>query len=252
VPFDLSALLPDGLHPMVALGLVVLSFVTSLLTATFSVGGGALMLAVLTVVFPPAVVIPFHGAIQLGSNAGRAVVQRRHVQWRIVLWLGLGAVLGVFFGAQLVSVLPEWLFQIAIGVFLLITTWLPQPRVMISNPFALAIGGFLISALGMVVGAIGPLIAALVRGVNDRHKLVATQAVILTIQNFFKIGAFIALGFAFSAYVPLIVVMLITGVLGTMAGSRLLARVPEKVFQYGFRILLTVLALELLRTAIWP
>ena len=59
-----------------ALALVALSFVTSLITATFSLGGGTLMVAVLAVVFPPAIVVPLHGAIQLGSNGGRAIVQR--------------------------------------------------------------------------------------------------------------------------------------------------------------------------------
>src|SRR6218665_439581 len=107
-----------------ALALVALSFVTSLITATFSLGGGTLMVAVLALVFPPAIVVPLHGAIQLGSNAGRAVVQRAHIQWSFVIWIGLGALVGTIVGGQFTTILPEHLFQAAIALFVLVTTWM--------------------------------------------------------------------------------------------------------------------------------
>ena len=71
---SLTQFLPAGLDLTMAGLLIVLSFFTSLITATFSLGGGTLMVAVLALVFPPAVVVPIHGAVQLGSNAGRALV----------------------------------------------------------------------------------------------------------------------------------------------------------------------------------
>src|SRR5690606_11755200 len=108
---DPSLLLPAGLELPLALALLGLSFLTSLITATLSLGGGTLMLAVLALVFPPAIVVPLHGVIQLGSNAGRAAVQRAHVQWRFVLWITLGAVPGTLLGGRLATVLPETLFQ---------------------------------------------------------------------------------------------------------------------------------------------
>ncbi|MBN9348765.1 MAG: hypothetical protein J0I48_21600 [Devosia sp.] len=83
----LTSLLPAGVDPLLALLLIGLSFVTSMITATFSLGGGLLMVAVLALVFPPAVVVPVHGAVQLGSNAGRAVVQRDHIQWHLIVWI---------------------------------------------------------------------------------------------------------------------------------------------------------------------
>ena len=59
----LTSLLPAGVDPLLALLLIGLSFVTSMITATFSLGGGLLMVAVLALVFPPAVVVPVHGAV---------------------------------------------------------------------------------------------------------------------------------------------------------------------------------------------
>jgi uncharacterized membrane protein YfcA len=244
-------LLPAGLDPLMALALIGLSLFTSLITATFSLGGGMLMVAVLAVVFPPAIVVPLHGAIQLGSNAGRALVQREHVQWRFVLWISLGGALGTIVGGQFASLIPETLFQFLIGGFVLVTTWLPQPRIVGRSPVAQFIGGAVISAVSMVVGATGPLVAVFIKGLADRRQLVATHAMLMTLQNTFKIAVFVALGFAFAAYLPLIAAMIATGFLGTAIGSRLLVKVPESAFRWGFKVLLTFVALDILREALF-
>ena len=243
----LNSVLPAGLDPLLALALIGLSFVTSLITATFSLGGGTLMIAVLALVFPPAVVVPVHGAVQLGSNGGRALVQREHIQWRLIVWISLGALVGVVVGGQFVSVLPAHLFTIAIAVFVLITTWLPAPTFVGESRIVQFVGGAVTSALGMVVGATGMLIAGFVRGLPDRRQLVATHAMLMTIQNTFKIVTFTFLGFAFASYMPLVVAMIVAGFGGTALGSRLLVKVPERVFRIGFKIVLTVVALDLIR-----
>lgn len=249
MPF--TDLLPAGLDATMALALIVLSFVTSLITATFSLGGGTLMVAVLALVFPPAVVVPLHGAIQLGSNGGRAIVQRAHVQWQLVLWLALGGAIGTVIGGQFASLLPATALQVAIAAFVLLTTWLPQPRIVGRSRVAQVVGGAVISALSMVVGATGPLVAVFIKGLADRRHLVATHAMLMTLQNTFKVVVFVFLGFAFAEYLPLIVAMVVSGFGGTALGSRLLVKVPEAAFRWGFKIVLTVVALDLLREAIF-
>ena len=58
-------------------------------------------------------------------------------------------------------------------------------------------------------------------------------------------------GFAFAAYLPLIVAMVVAGFAGTAIGSHLLVRVPEHIFRVGFKIVLTLVALDLLREALF-
>lgn len=248
---SLTDLLPAGLDLTTALALIALSFVTSLITATFSLGGGSLMVAVLALVFPPTVVVPLHGAIQLGSNAGRALVQRGHIQWSFVLWISLGGLVGTIVGGQFASRLPETALQIAIASFVLLTTWLPQPKIVGKSRIAQMVGGAVIAAVSMVVGATGPLVAVFIKGLADRRQLVATHAMLMTIQNSFKVVMFVALGFAFAAYLPLIVAMVLSGFAGTTIGSRLLVKVPEAAFRWGFKIVLTLVTLDLLREALF-
>jgi uncharacterized membrane protein YfcA len=247
----LTSLLPPGLDLWMALALIGLSLVTSLITATFSLGGGTLMIAVLALAFPPAIVVPIHGCVQLGSNAGRALVQRAHIQWHLILWISLGAIAGIIIGGQFVKFLPEHLFTLAIAIFVLVTTWLPQPKIVGENRLAQFVGGAIISALSMVVGATGPLVATFIKGLADRRQLVATHAMLMTVQNGFKVLTFTALGFAFGAYLPLIAAMIVSGFVGTAIGSRLLVKVPEHIFRVGFKIVLTLVALDLIREALF-
>jgi uncharacterized membrane protein YfcA len=46
--------------------------------------------------------------------------------------------------------------------------------------------------------------------------------------------------------------MIASGFVGTALGSRLLVKVPESAFRWGFRIVLSLVALDLLRHAVFP
>ena len=53
-------LIPSELSMLSAAGLVVLSFITSMLTAAVGIGGGLLMLTVMVSFLPPIIVLPVH------------------------------------------------------------------------------------------------------------------------------------------------------------------------------------------------
>ncbi len=61
--------------------LLGLSFATSFITAAFGIGGGAVMLAALATLLPAAAIIPVHGLVQLGSNAGRAAILTKFIRF---------------------------------------------------------------------------------------------------------------------------------------------------------------------------
>ena len=77
---DVSFLLPPGLEIWPALGLVFLSFFTSAITAAFSLGGGMLLLSVMVIVLPASAIVPVHGLVQFGSNSGRTLLRRHHIE----------------------------------------------------------------------------------------------------------------------------------------------------------------------------
>ncbi|SMF46698.1 Sulfite exporter TauE/SafE [Tistlia consotensis] len=246
------ALLPPDVSVWLFVLLAVVSFFTSGMTAAMGLGGGVALLAVMASVLPPAALIPVHGVIQLGSNVGRAVVQRRYVVWTLVLPFVIGSLIGAFVGGQTVVTLPGWLLKSVVGLFVLYATWAPKLKLGDLKPAAFGLGGAIATFLTMFVGASGPFVGALLAPKPiDRLQMVGTFAVCMTLQHGLKILAFGLLGFAFAPWIGLIAAMVATGFLGTLAGTRLLHRLPEATFRLAFKWLMTVLAAELLISTAW-
>lgn len=247
-----AAFLPGAIAPLTAALLIGAAFFTSALTAAFGIGGGVALLALMTYAMPVAALVPVHGAVQLSSNAGRVWVLRTFLDWRAILPFVAGSAVGALAGAQFVVQLPEALLQTILAVFIIAVTWISLPALpaarkrLFSAVFA---GGGAVNGFAtMFVGATGPLTALFFEKVfADRRAYSANHAAAMVAQHGFKIVAFALAGFAFFDWLGLIVAMSVLGYAGTVVGAAFLARLPEDRFRRWFRIVLTVLALDLLR-----
>lgn len=239
-------MLPPDISPLFAVLLMAASFVTSAITAAFSIGGGAALLAVMATGLPVTTLIPVHGVVQLGSNFGRAVVQRAHIDWPLTLvFCAAGGVGAIGAGATIISV-PDAPLTLVIAGFILVMAWGPKPRALGEGWAAFTAGAGLSGALTMYVGATGPMTAALLAARKlNRLTQVATFASCMSGQHIIKTVVFGALGFAFGPWALLITAMIVTGFLGTLVGTRLLHALPERIFRAGFKLMLTALALQL-------
>ncbi len=210
------------------------------------------MLAIMGLFLPVAALIPVHGAVQLGSNTGRAIRQRAHVDWSVALPFVAGSLVGGGFGAAFVVQLPDHLLKLALGVFVIVVTWASIPGFDRLGRAGIVVGSLVTAFLTMILGATGPLLSAFFSKAlpDDRRALVATHAAGMTVQHFLKIVVFGLAGFAFAAWAPLIAVMIATGYLGTVYGSKLLETLPEDRFRRWFRIGITLLALDMLRQGV--
>lgn len=241
----LAAALPEAVPLWAAALLVATSALTSFMTAAFGLGGGVAMLAVMASLIPAAALIPVHGVVQIGSNAGRAAVRARDVRLGFVLPFAAGSLLGAAAGGLLAMRLPDWLLQIVLGAFVLWSAWGKPPPVL-GGGRMLALGGAVTSFFAMFVGASGPFVAAVVKTLRlERLEYVGTFAACMTLQHGLKIAVFGLLGFAFAPWLPLVAAMIASGFVGTLAGQRLLVRLGEARFQIILSAILTVLALRL-------
>lgn len=247
----LTQFLPAGVTPAAAFTLIVLSFFTSALTAAFGIGGGMVMIGGISAAVPPATIVAVHGVVQLGSNLGRAIVQRRHAVWRLVWPFALGSAIGIAIGAWLVVSLPVRVLLGSLGVFILVMVWLPKPKIPGLEKSGVLLGGLISSVLTMFVGATGPFIQSVLLAFKlEKKQLVATQAVAMAIQHGLKVLAFSFVGFSFWAWGPLLAAMVGAGFLGTLLGTALLERLPERWFQAAIKAILTIIAIDLLRRAV--
>lgn len=242
-----AAVLPEAIDPFHALLLIGASFLTSFLTASVGIGGGTVMIALMSYWVPTAALIPVHGAVQLGSNSGRVVVLRRHVDWTRLAAFCAGAVLGAGAGALIAVRLSNATILTGLGLFLIASTWITLPRLAAIGKAGMAVIGAFTTFLGMFFGATAPVNAALLsNSFKERQVLVGSLAMITAVQHGLKVCGFALAGFVFAPWLPLILMMIVSGFAGTLAGTRILDRLPERGFRLGFKIALTALALDML------
>ncbi len=244
-------LLPPEITTFDAILLIAVSTVTSAVSAAFSIGGGVAFLAVLASIVPPAAVIPLHGVVQVGSNLARAVIQRPHIMWKIVVPFLGGSFVGAFIGGQIVFQLPGDVLRIVLATFILYATWGPMKfRIAKGGNLLSVVTGIVSSFLTMFIGATGPFVSSVFGPMfPDRLVFVATHGACMLFQHTIKVVVFAFLGFAFTPWIPLLAGILVAGVFGTMIGTRLLGRMEEAFFRKVIKFALTILALNLLAIA---
>jgi uncharacterized membrane protein YfcA len=227
--------------------LLLIALLSSTFAAVFGMGGGVPLITLMPGFVPPAAIIPLHAVTQLASNGSRALFGWRHIDPSLVAPFLLGAIGGVLVGGQVFQVVNlDWLPAI-IGVVILAITWVPLPRVGGEGNWALVLLGFYQSGLGMLVGATGPLGAALLaRRRQERDWLVVNTAVYMATNHLLKMIAFGFMGFVFSDYLWLLLGMVLAVTGGSWLGTRLRQYVPEIDFQFWFRVLVSLLALRMI------
>lgn len=240
-------LLPASISVLEAGVLIASAGFTSLLTAALGIGGGVLLLAIMASMVPVAALIPLHGLVQLGSNGNRAWMTRRHIDRALLRRFVLGALLGALLASLLVVQLPLQLIQFSVAAFILYLVWGPKPAQHSLSARGQLLAGVFTTLVSMFVGATGPLVAGFIhRHGMDKLATTATFAACMSAQHLLKMLVFSVVGFAFSEWLVLVVLMILAGTLGSWLGLKLLDRLPGALFARIFRVLVTVLALRLL------
>lgn len=238
---------------MTSLEILLLSaaaFCTSALTAVVGAGGGTALIAIMLQVMSPVVAIPVHGVVQLASNTTRVWLMWQHMAWPIIFRFAALMPLGVWLGLELFQGLPTETIQILIGCFILISLAARQIGKWRESDvplWAFFPIGFVTGALNMVVGVIAPILGVLIiRKDLSKETMVGTLGFFGLLGNLLKIAGFSIIGFSFIEFGPTILFMVPAAVTGTRVGRAVLARIDERYFMLGFRIVLVGMALKLI------
>ena len=225
----------------------ILSFLTSLLTSIFSLGGGLIMLVALAQSFSPATLIPLHGSIQLANNFSRTLVYREFFQWKLIKHIVISTMFGAVIGIYLFGTLPENLLVMVIAATILFLTWAPLDSLIFSVMKNDWFCGFISGFAGIFVGANGPLVTAYLRTKNlSPEVLVANHGAIMIFQHGIKIILFASFfNFMILDYFIFILILALTGYAGAILGRRLISKVPFKSFNIILKVFLTLLAFSL-------
>ncbi len=231
-------------------GLALASFVTAFIGVFTGTAGGVILLALMALVMPPSVLVPVHTVVQLGSGVSRTIIMWRYVMRQIVPPFIIGAALGAAFGAKTFVALPTPWLQAIIGGFILLVTWMPNLGRIGAEKGRFAVLGFFATFLGVFVSATGTFLSPFIASAApDRRNHVATQGALMIFVHVAKLIAFSFIGFSIGAYLPLMGVMIVTGAAGNWLGEVALHHLPEKKYRTTLKVVLTLLALQLLARA---
>ena len=240
-----------ALTPFSSCLLILTSFFTSLMTATLGIGGGVLLLAVMAGTMPVSALIPVHGLVQLGSNGNRALMTLKFIDWKMLKFFSIGALIGAVMASFIVVQLPLVFIQFAVAGFILFLVWGSKPKAQEMSAAGRALAGLITTLVSMFVGATGPLVAAFVHRNNySKMQITGTFASCMTFQHGLKAFVFTFVGFSFVQWGGIIIAMIASGAMGTFIGLKVLKRVPADKFMLAFKVVVTLLACRLIFQAI--
>ena len=223
-------MLQAGLLVVVVLSVLATSFISGI----FGMAGGMILMGVLVALMPVSAAMVLHGAAQLTSNGWRAVLWRRHIDFRIFGRFLIGLLLaGLLF--TFIGFIPDRaMVLITLGVVPFLAVLIPRQYV----PQATSRGGaelcgFLNTAMQFIAGVSGPLLDIFyVRTEMDRRAIVATKAACQACAHLAKLIYF---GHALSGgeSVPAVVlaVAVATAICGTSLSKFVLERMSDKQFR---------------------
>ncbi len=227
--------------------LISIAFATATITAITGIGGGMILIAIMPGFLPGAAIVPVHAAVQIFSNASRAIFGWRFLRWEYVLAFIGGSIIGGLVAAGITRKIDLEYTPLLIAAYILYSVWGPKFKFNLPAKGEFTIIGLVQTGLSMIVGATGPMgQAVLLRNGLKRDALVVTGALMTTFTHLIKITLFAMLGFSFISYWQLIVGMSVGVILGALLGTHIRYRIPEMLFKKFLMWILTLLALRMI------
>ena len=238
----------DLLDPLAWL-IILGSFLSTAVSSAFAIGGGFVMIAILSTFLPVSDMVPIHSTMMVGLSLSRTWYFRKDIHWPIVRPFVVGALIGAIVGTSVYVDLPEVLIAVSIAVLMLLAVWWPEVKFKREIPHPFFLVGLIHSFLSALFSFGGLFQPVMVRTKLNKMQITATLAAGLMSMNFFKIAGYVTFGFDFKPYLSVIVLAILVSFPAAKMGKALLHRISEQQFRRVFKIIMTVFAFRLLYRA---
>ncbi len=236
--------------------------VAGLITTVAGIGGGIVLIALLSGFLDPRTVVGLTAPVLAVGNASRVAMFRRRLDAEAVIWVLAGAVPTALLGAFLLKDLPARAIQVGMAVLLLgfVTVELARrlrrrgrgvavhdaPEEPIAAWFGLPVG-LVLGGLSAVVGGAGPISAPYLHARRlTKGDFAATNAATNGTVHAIKTGVFALTGVLTLASAPASALAAATVIVGNRVGKAVLGRISEETFVRLLLAALTVAAVRLL------
>ena len=228
------------------LAVLFLAGIVAFIISTISGGGGALILVpFLNFLLGTSKTAP---VINLGTFIGRParlILFWKHINWKVFWYYVPAAVLGAWVaGWFFTRVEASWL-QILVGIFLISTVFQyrfgKKERSFPVKLWYFIPLGFLVSLLGTIIGALGPILNPFYLNLGlDKEELIATK----TVNSFFlgiaQIGSYTFFGLLYRELWIYGIALGLGAVIGNIIGKNFLSKMKSSTFRKLLILLMVI------------
>ena len=232
------------------------SIVAGAIAAVAGFGIGSVLTPVLSLRFDVRLAIAIVSLPHVAGTLVRFILVRAHIDRRVLLGFGIASAIGGLVGAALQAVVQSSVLAIVFGALLVFAglgslTGFAR-RMRFGDRNLALVGGALSGLLGGLVGNQGGIRAAALLGFDvDKEAFVATATAVALVVDGTRIPVYLLTqGSDLAAQGPLIAVLAVGAIVGTLAGGWTLRRLPEPIFRRVVGALLLLLGLYTLARAV--
>ncbi len=223
---------------------------TVLLSAFISgmtgIGGGILLLAFMTPIFPAAALIPLHGVFQLFGNTTRVLLSVKQVDVKILIMFTVGATIGSLAGFPIDKTFSSTYSILILAVAMLTFTWFPVILKSVNFPGKFFVVGAISSFLSLFIGATGPLTAPFFFNSKlEKDSFVTTKAACQVPIHIFKIIIYTLSGFVLFEWYLYILLAIPALILGNFLGKRAIGKFDSRWYGLIIKLSITILVVRM-------
>lgn len=222
------------------------SFAATLTGSLLGIGGGFIILGLLSVLFPVSVLIPVLAGVLVCIDLSRTMAFRGYLHTPIFHAFSSGGVIGVIIGATLFISLPEKVIGTGLVSLILFSILLPVDKIRWSIKYPFFWVGTIHAFLSTMFGYGGILQAAMIRTQLKGQQITATLAVCFLVLEIMKVCTYMLHGFDYRPYLSSIAATACGAIPASYIGRQLTYKISPMLYRRAYKTLISIIALHLL------
>ena len=222
------------------------SFAATLTGSLLGIGGGFIVLGLLSVLFPVTVLVPVLAGVLVCIDFSRAIAFRSYLHTPIFYAFSSGGIIGVFIGAMIFISLPEKVIGTGLAALIVFSLILPADKIRWNIKYPFFWIGTVHSFLSTMFGYGGILQTAMIRTQLKGQQITACLAFCFLVLEIMKVCTYTIHGFDYWPYLGSIAATACGAIPASYIGKQLTYKVSSTLYRRGYKILICVIALHLL------
>ena len=229
---------------------LIIAFFTSILAGAFGFGTAIILIPIASFFFEIKKAIAILTIMFISINLSQIWYFWRHVDWKLVSYMLVGAIPAVVIGAFLMIILPSELLKRVLGfviLFYIINEFFKIfKNVKLSKPM-ISVVSFFYGFFSGIVGTGDSIKSSLLIHLGyTKEKFIVIMGITALVMNIIKTLIFSKFSLISLTDIPLIIILVFIAIIGTYVGRLFLKKISPKLFRNAILGMLTIISFKLI------